>query len=70
MAAEMHKMRNQLEQLQAELLFSRGGGASFEELQVTCFDYDLVPLIYLFIFLRNLHHLLLVKFVDYRYLFM
>jgi len=43
MAAEMHRMRNQLEQLQAELLFSRGGGASFEELQVTCFDYDLVP---------------------------
>ncbi|ONK69479.1 uncharacterized protein A4U43_C05F23380 [Asparagus officinalis] len=34
MTAEMQRMRNQLEELQAELLFSRGGGASFEELQV------------------------------------
>ncbi|WOK92526.1 kinesin-like protein KIN-4C isoform X1 [Canna indica] len=33
-AAEMQKMRSQLEQLQAELLFCRGESASFEELQV------------------------------------
>ncbi|KAJ6808003.1 kinesin-like protein KIN-4C [Iris pallida] len=33
-AAEMQRMRSQLEQLQAELLFSRGGGAPLEELQV------------------------------------
>ncbi|XP_042418953.1 kinesin-like protein KIN-4C isoform X1 [Zingiber officinale] len=33
-AAEMQRMRSQLEQLQAELVFGRGGGASLEELQV------------------------------------
>ncbi|URE33587.1 CXC [Musa troglodytarum] len=33
-AAEMQRMRSQLEQLQAELQFCRGGGAPFEELQV------------------------------------
>lgn len=32
--AEMQKLRSQLEQLQTELLFSRSGGASLEELQV------------------------------------
>lgn len=30
----MQRMRSQLEQLQAELLFCRGGGAPLEELQV------------------------------------
>ncbi|THU48274.1 hypothetical protein C4D60_Mb09t24510 [Musa balbisiana] len=33
-AAEMQRMRSQLEQLQAELQFCRGGGVPFEELQV------------------------------------
>ncbi|THU67547.1 hypothetical protein C4D60_Mb05t25800 [Musa balbisiana] len=33
-AAEMQRMRSQLEQLQAELLFCRGGGAPLEELQL------------------------------------
>ncbi|KAJ8459879.1 hypothetical protein OPV22_032805 [Ensete ventricosum] len=33
-AAEMQRMRSQLEQLQAELQFCRGGGALFDELQV------------------------------------
>ncbi|KAG1326988.1 kinesin-like protein KIN-4C [Cocos nucifera] len=33
-AAEMQRMRSQLEQLQAELLFCRGGGAPLEELQI------------------------------------
>ncbi|CAL9761234.1 unnamed protein product [Musa acuminata subsp. burmannicoides] len=33
-AAEMQRMRSQLEQLQAELQFCRGGGAPFEDLQV------------------------------------
>ena len=33
-AAEMQRMRSQLEQLQSELLFCRGGGAPLEELQV------------------------------------
>nr|CAB3448144.1 unnamed protein product [Digitaria exilis] len=32
--AEMQKLRSQLEQLQTELLFSRSGGASLEELQL------------------------------------
>ncbi|XP_072977535.1 kinesin-like protein KIN-4C [Typha angustifolia] len=32
--AEMQRMRSQLEQLQAELLFCRGGGPSLEEIQV------------------------------------
>lgn len=30
----MQRMRSQLEQLQAELQFCRGGGVPFEELQV------------------------------------
>ncbi|KAJ3694926.1 hypothetical protein LUZ60_000303 [Juncus effusus] len=33
-AAEMQRMRSQLEQLQAELLFSRTAGASLEEIQI------------------------------------
>nr|XP_009401321.1 PREDICTED: kinesin-like protein KIN-4C isoform X1 [Musa acuminata subsp. malaccensis] len=33
-AAEMQRMRSQLEQLQSELLFCRGGGAPLEELQL------------------------------------
>ncbi|URE03705.1 CXC [Musa troglodytarum] len=33
-AAEMQRMRSQLEQLQAELVFCRGGGAPLEELQL------------------------------------
>ena len=35
MAAQLQRMRSQIEQLQAELLFYRGdGNASFDELQV------------------------------------
>lgn len=40
MAAQLQLMRSQLEQLHAEVLFYRGEGTSFDELQVskfTCF---------------------------------
>lgn len=59
MAAQMQKMRNQLEQLQAEVLYCRGGGA-LEELQVQAFnhtgfsdeainsDFGLISLFFLF----------------------
>ena len=38
MAAQLQRMRSEIEQLQAELLFYRGdGNASFDELQVICY---------------------------------
>lgn len=40
MAAQLQRMRGQLEQLQAELVYYRGEGTPFEELQVKYFGRD------------------------------
>lgn len=43
-AAQVQALRNQVEQLQAELLFSRGDGIGpFEELQVNRYSIVRVP---------------------------